>query len=277
MYFVFNYNIFGMQDIKKQLIKDLIIRNKIVTLDEIKTHIQNNVTMTIMRKLNELSYLSSYSHRGKYYTLGTIPRFSNQGLWSYQSVYFSKYGTLKNTCCQLINTSQVGYSVKELDQILQVSVRLPVLNLFKEGKLFRAPFGGEDVYFSSNKQIMKQQSIIRESQYTNKVFTVGKLSTQVITDELKAAIILFYSTLNEKQRRLYAGLEAIKIGYGGDKLIAQLFNINQETVSKGRQELVSGNFEKQGVRKPGSGRPEIKKNARHNTENRKTTGRRYSG
>ena len=266
-----------MEDIKKQLIKDLIVRNKIVTLDEIKIHIQNNVTMTIMRKLNELSYLSSYSHRGKYYTLGTIPKFSDQGLWSYQSVYFSKYGTLKNTCCQLINTSQVGYSVKELDQILQVSVRLPVLNLFKEGKLFRAPFGGEDVYFSSNKQIMKQQSIIRESQYTNKVFTVGKLSTQVITDELKAAIILFYSTLNEKQRRLYAGLEAIKIGYGGDKLIAQLFNINQETVSKGRQELVSGNFEKQGVRKPGSGRPEIKKNARHNTENRKTTGRRYSG
>jgi len=260
-----------MQDIKKQLIKDLIIRNKIVTLDEIKTYIQNNVTMTIMRKLNELSYLSSYSHRGKYYTLGTIPKFSNQGLWSYQSVYFSKYGTLKNTCCQLINISQAGYSVKDLDQILQVSVRLPVLNLFKEGKLFRAPFGGEDVCFSSNKQIMKQQSIIRESQYTNKVFTVGKLSTQVITDELKAAIILFYSTLNEKQRRLYAGLEAIKIGYGGDKLIAQLFNINQETVSKGRQELVSGNFEKQGVRKPGSGRPGIKKNARHNTSNRKTT------
>ena len=260
-----------MQDIKKQLIKDLIIRNKIVTLEEIKTHIQNNVTMTIMRKLNELSYLSSYSHRGKYYTLGTIPRFSNQGLWSYQSVYFSKYGTLKNTCCQLINTSQAGYSVKELDQILQVSVRLPVLNLFKEGKLFRAPFGGEDVYFSNDKQMMKQQSIIRESQYTNKVFTVGKLSTQVITDELKAAIILFYSTLNEKQRRLYTGLESIKIGYGGDKLIAQLFNINQETVSKGRQELVSGDFEKQGVRKPGSGRPEIKKNARHNTANRKTT------
>jgi hypothetical protein len=82
---------------------------------------------------------------------------------------------------------------------------------------------------------------------------------------------LFYSTLNEKQRRLYTGLESIKIGYGGDKLIAQLFNINQETVSKGRQELVSGNFEKQGVRKPGSGRPKIKKNARHNTANRKTT------
>ncbi len=264
---MFNYNIFIMQDIKKQLIKDLIIRNKIVTLDEIKTYIQNNVTMTIMRKLNELSYLSSYSHRGKYYTLGTIPKFSNQGLWSYQSVHFSKYGTLKNTCCQLINTSQAGYSVKELDQILQVSVRLPALNLFKEGKLFRAPFGGEDVYFSNDKQMMKQQSIIRESQYTNKVFTVGKFSAQVITDELKAAIILFYSTLNEKQRRLYAGLEAIKIGYGGDKLIAQLFNINQETVSKGRQELVSGDFEKQGVRKPGSGRPEIKKNARHNSEN----------
>ena len=68
------------QDAKKQLIKDFILQNKIVTLDEIKKHLNSNVTMTIMRKLNDLSYLSSYSHRGKYYTLGTVPRFSDQGL-----------------------------------------------------------------------------------------------------------------------------------------------------------------------------------------------------
>jgi len=256
-----------MQDIKKQLIKELILENIIVTLDKIKSHIQNNVTMTIMRKLNELGYLSSYSHSGRYYTLNTIPKFSSQGLWSYSSVHFSRYGTLKNTCYHFIINSQAGYSVKELDNILEVSGRLPILNLYKEGKLFRAPYGGEHVYFTADKHIRKQQAIIRESQDSNRVFTVGRLSTQVITDELKAAIILFYSTLDEKQRRLYAGVESIKIGYGGDKLIAQLLNINHETVSKGRQELTTGNFEKQGVRKPGSGRPEIKKNAGDNTTN----------
>jgi len=250
-----------MQDSKKQLIKEFILKNRIVTLDEIKKHLRSDVTMTIMRKLNDLSYLSSYSHRGKYYTLGSIPKFSDQGLWSYNSVFFSKYDTLKNTCHQHISSSISGYSIQDLDQLLNVSVRLPLLNLFNEGNIFRAKFGGEFVYFSGNKQLRKQQIIIRESQHTNNIFTIDKLTTQIITDELKAAILLFYSILNEKQKRLYAGLESLKIGRGGDTLISKLLDIDPETISKGRKELASGNFEKDRIRKQGAGRPEIKKNS----------------
>lgn len=253
-----------MEDLKKQRIRELVLRKKIVTLDELKGHVHNNVTMTIMRKLKELSYLSSYSHRGKYYTLVSIPKFSELGLWSYKSVHFSKYDTLINTCLQIVTNSQSGYSIKELDEVLQVSTRLSALNLYKEGKLFRASFAEEQVYFSSNNQFRKSQITLRESQYTNRVFSVGRLSPQIITEELKAAIILFYSTLNEKQRRLYAGLESVKIGYGGDKLLSSLLQISPETVSKGRQELASGNFQQEGIRKSGAGRPGIKKNTRNN-------------
>ena len=45
-------------------------------------------------------------------------------------------------------------------------------------------------------------------------------STARLSDELRAGILLFFSLLNERQRRLYAGLEAAKLGYGGDKQIA---------------------------------------------------------
>ncbi len=100
---------------------------------------------------------------------------------------------------------------------------------------------------------------LREAQNSNKVFSIGSLSVDVITQELKAVIVLFYSTLNEQQRRLYAGLESIKIGHGGDKLIGKLLQINAETVSKGRQELIKEDFYREGTRKPGAGRPEIKK------------------
>ncbi len=250
-----------MQRTKKQMIKDFILQNKIVTLDEIKNHLNCNVTMTIMRNLNDLSYLSSYSHRGKYYTLVSIPKFSDQGLWSYNSVCFSKYDTLKNTCLQLLNSSQSGYSTQEMDLMLNASTRLPLLNLYKEEKIFRAKFGGEFVYFSGNKQLKKQQIIIRESQYSNTVFTIDTLSTQIITDELKAAILLFYCILDEKQKRLFAGLESLKIGHGGDTLISKLLNIDPDTVSKGRKELISNDFEKGRVRKQGAGRPDVKKNA----------------
>ena len=39
-----------------------------------------------------------------------------------------------------------------------------------------------------------------------------------MSHELQAAIILFFSVLDEKQRRLYAGLESQKFGHGGDRL-----------------------------------------------------------
>ena len=43
-------------------------------------------------------------------------------------------------------------------------------------------------------------------------------------EELRAAIVLFASLLEERQRHLFAGLEALKCGWGGDRRIAQLRN-----------------------------------------------------
>ncbi len=47
--------------------------------------------MTVIRKLKELSYLSSYSHRGKYYTLGAIAEFDVRGLWAFGQAMFSRH------------------------------------------------------------------------------------------------------------------------------------------------------------------------------------------
>ncbi len=249
-----------MQTLDIQIIKDLVLSNKVVTFNQIKECL-NLSRMTIIRRLRALSYLSSYSHKGKYYTLRSIPKFSEEGLWSYNSVYFSKFDTLINTCCHFANTSESGYSVKELNDKLHVNVKLSLIELYKRKELYREKCKGEYVYFNKHFPRKKQQLLIRYSQNDTAVFNIDKLSGHVVTDELKAVIILFYSILNEKQRRLYAGLESLKIGRGGDTLISKLLNIDPETVSKGRKELNSGNFEKDRVRKQGAGRPDIKKNS----------------
>lgn len=249
-----------MQTLDIQIIKDLVLSNNIVTFNQIKECL-NVSRMTIIRRLRELSYLSSYSQKGKYYTLRSIPKFSEEGLWSYNSVYFSKFDTLINTCYHFVNTSESGYSVKELDDKLHVNVKLSLIELYKRKDLYREKCKGEYVYFNKHFPRKKQQLLIRYSQNDTAVFNIDKLSGHVVTDELKAVIILFYSILNEKQRRLYAGLESLKIGRGGDTLISKLLNIDPETVSKGRKELNSGDFEKDRVRKQGAGRPEIKKNS----------------
>ncbi len=76
------------------------------------------------------------------------------------------------------------------------------------------------------------------------------------TEEAKALLLLFCSMLDEKQRRLYAGLESLKLGHGGDAHIASLLGLDPHTVAKGRRELMSGEIGSGGrIRTKGAGRP----------------------
>ena len=78
------------------------------------------VDTTVFRKLKELSYRSSYSHRGRYYTLAEIPQFDPQGLWSFQTVWFSRWGNLLTTLEVLVHGAPQGYFAHELQQVLHV-------------------------------------------------------------------------------------------------------------------------------------------------------------
>jgi hypothetical protein len=46
-----------------------------------------------------------------------------------------------------------------------------------------------------------------------------------------------FSSLNERQRRLYAAAEALKLGHGGIGYIARLFDCHRKTVQRGLLEL----------------------------------------
>jgi hypothetical protein len=70
---------------------------KIATLPELLRTVGSAVPVTIFRMLKELGYRSSYSHRGRFYTLDRIARFNEQGLWSHNSVWFSRFGNLLET------------------------------------------------------------------------------------------------------------------------------------------------------------------------------------
>jgi hypothetical protein len=48
----------------------------------------------------------------------------------------------------------------------------------------------------------------------------------------------FYRTLNEKDRRRYAGLEAKKLGHGGISYIGEVLGCDRKTVSKGIDEIL---------------------------------------
>src|ERR1019366_6754272 len=81
----------------------------------------------------------------------------------------------------------------------------------------------------------------------------------VVSDELKAAMVLFSSMLNEQQRRLYAGLESLKLGYSGDQRIAEFIGMDPHTVAKGRRELLEQDLEIDRIRQAGGGRKPLEK------------------
>ena len=68
-------------------------KNRIATLPQLKQLLGTEGNITVFRKLKELSYRTSYSHRGSFYTLDEIVTFDQQGLWSFDSVWFSRHGT----------------------------------------------------------------------------------------------------------------------------------------------------------------------------------------
>jgi hypothetical protein len=50
-------------------------RSKIATMPELKTALGTEVDVTVFRKLKQLAYRTSYSHRGSYYTLDETAQF----------------------------------------------------------------------------------------------------------------------------------------------------------------------------------------------------------
>jgi len=74
----------------EEVIGSFLHKNKIATLAELKLILGSSATMTVFRKLRALGYLSSFSHRGQYYTLADIPQFDELGLWSFRAVWFSQ-------------------------------------------------------------------------------------------------------------------------------------------------------------------------------------------
>lgn len=55
--------------------------------------------------------------------------------------------------------------------------------------------------------------------------------------EIEEYIQLFASSLNERDRRRYAAVEAQKLGYGGVSYISKLLGIDPKTIQSGLEEL----------------------------------------
>ena len=93
-----------------------------------------------------------------------------------------------------------------------------------------------------------------------------------LEQDMRPHLRAFLATLNEKQRRLYAGFESLRLGRGGDSIVAGWTGLNLKTVARGRRELQAGGVSMDRVRVVGAGRPASKKT---HEPNRSAAGRRH--
>jgi len=245
-----------------EAITTLLRKNKTATMAELMAALGNDARRTVFRKLNELNYRTSYSHRGRYYTLDRIAKFDELGLWSHHDVWFSIHGTLLSTAVALVERADSGCFTDELDNVLHVGTKDALRKLVGDARLTRTRIDGQFLYCAADADRRRQQLLSRRVQLAEPGATGPLPEGSIMPDELRAAIILFFSMLDEKLRRLYAGLEALKTGRGGDVQIAELLGLDVTTVARGRRELLDQKVEVGRVRRSGAGRRSMEKKHR---------------
>ena len=235
----------------------VLTRRRVATIDELKAALQTDVRMAVYRALKDIAYQTSYSHGGRYYALRQLLEFDQHGLWSARSVWFSTHGTLMATLEQLVQDAERGYFSNELEARLHVGAKESLLRLVHQGRISRERVAHAYLYCATDAAIRRRQLAARAAALGTRVEPL--VAPEGVSDEVQAAIVLFSALLDERLRRLFAGVEALQCGRGAEGWIADLLGIHRQTVAKGRHELLAGEVLVDRIRKPGAGRPRAEK------------------
>jgi hypothetical protein len=179
-------------------------------------------------------------------------------LWSQAEVWFSRFGTLLASAEAFVHRSPRGYFADELAPALHVEVQDALHQLAQQGRVARQIVSGRYLYTAVDPAVQRRQLLARRTvEFLPTVVDASVLD--IPAEEVKAAILLFYSLLDEQQRRLYAGLESLKLGRGGDRQLADFLDLDPHTVARGRQQLLAQDVEVDRARKAGAGRKRVEK------------------
>ena len=87
---------------------------------------------------------------------------------------------------------------------------------------------------------------------------------QKYNKKIEDQMVAFYNNLQEKDKRHYAAVEAIKLGYGGIKYISSLLSCTRQTIYKAIDELKENNLLPSGrSRNKGAGRKNCLEENKH--------------
>lgn len=133
---------------------------RVLTFDDLGRRLSLSRS-TMLRRLCEHGYFSSYNHRGRFLTIEEVAEFDSRGLWVFKTARFSRHGTLKKTVEHFVLESASGMTHEELSMLLGVRSHNTLLDLVREGVVQRERLGPIFVYLSAEVGVRSDQVLAR--------------------------------------------------------------------------------------------------------------------
>lgn len=177
--------------IKEKAVINLLRQWKVATKNKLCQHF-NISHMTVVRALKKFGYYTSYNKNSAFYTLHDIPEFDVHGLWAYNDIYFSCYGTLEQTIVALVEKSDTGFTVGELNEILKAEVKNILSRLCGQKRLSRYFSGCYAIYLSRDHQRKTNQEACRKEQTekTKAASSVERRRKRPLPEKLDAITVI---------------------------------------------------------------------------------------
>ena len=221
----------------------LLRRQTIATLPELMAALGTEAKRTVFRKLRTLAYRSSYSHRGRYYTLDELTHFDELGLWSYQDVWFSSHDTLLSTAWLRRTPAILSTNWTTCSDVLR--------KLVLDVRLTREQLTGCIVPLRRGVQLRRRRAMLAEPGM------VPRLQT-CLNSERRWCCLSAYSTSSSAVSM--RGL--MKNGRGGDQRMADLIGLDNHRPRTALAQDVALDR----VRRAGGGRPSVEKKRRKSSQ-----------
>lgn len=172
------------REASQQALASLFRRQGVVDLPTLFGVLETSSRMSVFRRLKSVGYLSSYTHRGAYYTLPDIPRFDGHGLWFHQAVGFSRAGTLKATLVAMVEDAEAGLTHRELEMLLRIRVRNTLVQLVREHRIGRHRIKTLYLYCSARSEQSAAQLTRRQEGRAGVAAPMAKLAETILIEIL---------------------------------------------------------------------------------------------
>ena len=174
--------------IKENSVVDQLRAWKVSTKKRLCHHLQIS-HMTVVRALKKFGYYTSYNKNSAFYTLHDIPEFDSHGLWVFRDIYFSRYATLDETIVGLVEISDAGYTVGELNNIVKTEIKNILPRLCRKKRLNRYYSGRFVIYVSTDRNRESEQKIYRKEQFERSQAAL-RIERQPLPEKLDAITVI---------------------------------------------------------------------------------------